>query len=201
MEQLFHKHNTEKWFESAIHGNIHRFLNSQPPTTAHPWSQPAVDSQTTIGWGSIFYGIFSKSWIESHDRHSQQTSRGLTIVSKLIKIIFQAVINCWNSRNHQLHQHSIRDELKTRLTSQLKALYALKNKLLASDRTIFDIPLNTLLTKSPRTIRLFIDQHKPIVKQSVHQQQKLTQRQHHDIASYFQTPGQKPTTTRVTQDD
>ena len=109
------------------------------------------------------------------------------------------MINRWNSRNHQLHQHSIRDELKTRLTSQLKALYALKNKLLASDRTIFDIPLNTLLTKSPRTIQLFIDQHKPIVKQSVYQQQKLTQRQHHDIASYFQTPGQKPTTMRVTQ--
>ena len=174
MELLFHKHHTAKWLESAVRGNIHRFLNSQPPITVHPQNQPAMNSQTTIGWGSIFYGIFSNSWIISHDRHSQQTSRGLTIVSKLIKIIFQAVINRWNNRNHQLHKDSIRHELKARLTSQLKALYALKDQLLVSDRKIFDIPLNTFLTKPPRTIQLFIDQHKAIVKESVRNQRKLT---------------------------
>ena len=84
-----------------------------------------------------------------------------------------------------------------------KALFAMRNEVLATDKRIFDTPIDTLLSKPSRTIKLFIDQNIPIIKHSIRQQRTLISRQHHDFASYFQiTPSDRPQhNTRVTQNN
>ena len=203
LEQLLHKSHTGQWIELAIRKNLTRFLNHQPPHTIHPWIQPAIDSQSALGWNAVFYGICSTKWIDFHNRSNTRATTGLTLIARLIKLVFQAILSRWNIRNNKLHQTSPQHEVKARLIAQVKALYATKNDVMTADKTIFDIPLTSLLRKQPRTLQLFLDQNKPITQQSIRQRRRLTQSQHHDIASYFipTTTAHHPPNTRVTHNN
>ena len=176
------------------------FLNQTSPHHVHPWIQPAIDSQTELGWQSVFYGIFSNLWAPLQNQcHSP--ANGSTLISKLTNLVFAAIVTRWNNRNNALHHRRNQTEIRSRLHTQILALYNLQDQILPQDRPIFEIPITQLLTQSTKSLQLFIEQNKKLVKRSIQQQQQQTQRQHRDIRTYF--PTQHTTTnyydTRVTQ--
>ena len=200
IDKLFHKQKAGHWIASGIRTNMILFLNQTSPHHVHPWIQPAIDSQTELGWQSVFYGIFSNLWAPLQNKcHSP--ANGSTLISKLIKLVFAAIVTRWNNRNNSLHHRRNQTEIRSRLHTQILALYNLQDQILHQDRPIFKIPITQLLTQSTKSLQLFIEQNKKLVKCSIQHQQQQTQRQHRDIRTYFLT---QHTTinyydTRVTQ--
>ena len=81
----------------------------------------------------------------------------------------------WTSRNELLHHANTPFLKHTRglLAKHVHSMLDQKN-ILPSNRHIFSLPLETLLTKPARIIQLFVAQNKPIVKQSIRLQRNLT---------------------------
>ena len=98
----------------------------------------------------------------------------------------KAIVDRWKLRNQTLH-HTEADtpEVRQRLITQIKALYECHDRVLPTDRVIFQTPLTELLQSSTRTMQLFMQQNKTLVKHSIKLYQAQQQRQHRDIASYF----------------
>ena len=197
MQKLFHKYNTGHWVANALYNNITRYLNKETPDPTNAWIAPAVQAQSDIGWQTIFYGMISTKWLDYQNRCQPHNPNANHFLSKLIKLILTATINRWNNRNNKLHsgQPSL-SETHLRSQAKVRTLYACQQDVLASDRKVFSIPLNSMLQKSTQTLQLFIQQNTALIKQSMKQQRQITTRQHRDIASYF--PHKPTENTRVT---
>jgi len=180
---MLHKHPATHWVDNAILTNLRRFLNQKPPRVPHPWIQSPMDAQSVLGWENCFRGLFSTTWIS---KQNQSASHGSRLVTKIIKCIFHAVVQRWNTRNHQLHQHTAdHHEVKDRLKAKMTALYELKDHVLPGDKAIFSIPLQNMLEKTVKTQKVFLKQHTSLVQRSVQQQRSKLIRQHQDIATFF----------------
>ena len=181
LERLCHKHTISPWIETHLTKNLRNYLNSQPPLT----DTNNID-QHLIGWSAAFYGIFSTQWITLQNNYNPSRPNGSSVLTSIIKLIFRAIIQRWHHRNQTLHSNShTTPELHQRVICQVRGLYACCNDVLPSDRQIFSVPLELMIQKPTRTLQLFVEQNKDIVKQSVKLQQRTLQRQHRDIASYF----------------
>ena len=145
------------------------------------------------------YGIFSTVWITHQNDSRPHYPNGSTLITAIIKTIFSAIITRWEGHNQQLHrQQSSTTEVRNRLATQIRALYACQSKVLPLDRFIFSIPLSLILLKPVTILQLFIDQNQPIVTDSIKGYQMLILRQHRDIRTYFLPQDPHTTDTRVT---
>ena len=198
LDKLFTQQKAGQWIESGLRNNIKNFMNQQAPSTTHPWIQPAVDSQTELGWQSLFSGILSNSWV-SYQNQCHPSKNGSSLICKMIKLIFKSIIQRWSNRNTILHNNQQHSEIRARLSTRVRALYQMKDQMLITDQPIFDVPIDQMLTQPIKTLELFVEQYSSIVQKSVRQQHLQLQRQHRDITTYFH-PVQKDK-TRVTQDN
>ena len=186
LEALQRQHNITHWVYHTIYNNLRRFLNQTPPQCLNNWIADAYEHQTNIGWNACFYGALSPAWSQSQHRAQPTRHAGDRICTKIVSLLFKAVIRRWQDRNSQLHKTSPNNEIRLRLEAKVRGLYSCSDKTLESDKAIFSMPLTELLQKPTQQLQLFILHNTPIVKTSVRQQQELTSRQHRDIASYFQ---------------
>lgn len=192
LRHICNKLKATHWVETSIHQNLTQYLNTQDPIYPDPWIRMATLSQTEIGWKNCFYGFYSKQWIANQNAANPNHS-GSRLLVKIIRVTMEAVVTRWHARNDQLHQSTQPDtpsETRKRLTTKLTALYSCEQDTLPGDRQIFKVPLETMILKPNKHIKLFIEQNQPIIKQSIKQQQQRILRQHKDISSYFnkQTP-------------
>ena len=81
LDKLLHKQNAGHWIAAGLRTNIVLFLNRQPPQSPTPWIQPAIESQTELGWKSVFSGIFSTSWAHFQNL-CNPLGNGSTLVDK-----------------------------------------------------------------------------------------------------------------------
>ena len=157
-----------------------------------------VDSQTELGWQSLFSGILSNSWAAYQNR-CHPSKNGSSLICKIIKLIFTSIIQRWYNRNTILHNNQQDSEIRARISSRVRALYQLKDQMLITDQPIFDVPIDQMLTRPIKTLELFVEQYSGIVWKSVQQQSLQLQRQHRDITTYFHPISTDK--TRVTQDN
>ena len=169
--------------------NAHLFIRGLP-------TNPALQ-QLSLGWSTIFYGLLSTEWETIHKQTSSIDNSFLDLSTQIVSIILKAIVARWQLRNQVLH-HTATDtpEVRHRLITQIKVLYACQDRVMPTDRTIFQTPLNELLQTSTLTMQLFLKQNKPLVKHSIKLYQAQQQRQHRDIACYFI---RNISITRVTQ--
>ena len=130
---------------------------------------------------AIFAGFLSQDWIQL-----TQNTQGSTTLTKIIKIILSAIAVRWKQRCHLLHQRNDNTtESRRRVQHQIRTLYGCKDLVLQQDQQIFSTPLHEILQRPTYTLKAFISQFKPIIKQSIQMQSEQTKRQHRDIATYF----------------
>ena len=176
LEHLCHKHNVHTSFHHKLVSDLRQYLDS---------NTPPASLQSDIGWYATFSGLFAQHWIQwANTLH--HTSNGSFLITQIINIILLAFSDRWKDRCHQLHQtqHKM-PEHRTRLEHQVRALYTCKDNTLKQDRGIFSVPLPNLLQQSTATLKLFLSQYTPIIKQSIRLHQAQLQRQHRDIGTYF----------------
>ena len=97
------------------------YLNQTPPSCPNQWIAPAYNSQTSIGWRSCFYGLFSPTWASQHNLAKPTRPNGVSLLTQIITIIFQALIHRWHERNAQLHNNTDHDENRSRLITKIRA--------------------------------------------------------------------------------
>ena len=179
LERTCRKHDATHWVENTITTNLIKHIENRAPIAHNQWIQAAFESQTQIGWNNTMYGIFSTAWITHQNDSRPHHPNGSTLLTAIIKTIFSAIIARWEVRNQQLHrQQSSTTEVRNRLTTQIRALYACQPKVLPSDRFIFSIPLAQFLLKPVHVLQLFVDQNQPIVVDSIKRYHMLILRQH-----------------------
>ena len=185
LERLHRRQQITPWVFQTITSNLKNYINQTPPSCPNQWIAPAYDSQTTIGWSSCFYGLFSPTWARQHNLSKPTRPNGASVLTQIVTIIFQALVHRWHERNAQLHNNTEQDETRSRLANKIRALYDCYDKVLASDRVILSTPIHDILTRSNQQLQLFILHNTPIIKHSIRCQKELITRQHRDIASYF----------------
>ena len=168
----------QRIFCSHFLDNTRSFIRGLP-------TNPAL-KQSSLGWTTIFYGLLHTEWETIHQQTSSIDDSLLDFLTQLVSIILKAIVDRWKLRNQTLH-HTEADtpEVRQRLITQIKALYECHDRVLPTDRVIFQTPLTELLQSSTRTMQLFMQQNKTLVKHSIKLYQAQQQRQHRDIASYF----------------
>ena len=144
LEALARRHNLTPWVHHTISINLKNFLNQMNPHCPTAWILTAYNQQSTIGWEACFYGITSTEWAKSHDRAQPTCHSGNRICTKIISLIFHAIIKRWHDRNSHLHQSTHSNETRLRLHDKVRALYSCHDKILASDRVILSLPLSEL---------------------------------------------------------
>lgn len=201
MALLHRKHDVTHWVETGLVRNFKRYIQNQSPVQMDPWINEAIHSQTEIGWDGCFSGLYSKQWIDKHNQ-ATKSQTGSAFLSKQIQLTMTAIIDRWHNRCNTLHQtsDSSDSEIRRRLLAKVSALYDSIPLLLASDKQLFNLPLEDIRNKSNKYLKNFITQTTPIVRHSIKQQQKLMASQHHDISTYFtrSLPASHSRPTRVT---
>ena len=120
LEQLCRKLQASHWVETTITLNLIHCICNSPPTATNAWIEPAFSSQSRIGWINAFYGIFSTDWITFQNKGPVQN--GSKLVTRIIHLIFTAIIECWNHRNTLLHKSTPDNETRSRLITKVRAL-------------------------------------------------------------------------------
>ena len=164
IQRICHQHKPHPVFESLLVTQVQRFLNGEPNETT---------PQSELGWQAAFAGFLSQDWIPL-----TRNTQGSTTLTKIIKIILSAIAVRWKQRCHLT-------ESRRRVQHQIRTLYGCKDLVLQQDQQIFSTPLHEILQCPTYTLKAFISQFKPIIKQSIQMQSKQTKRQHRDIATYF----------------
>ena len=162
--------------------NLTRLLNDQQ-------ANPEL-KQAQIGRNNLLYGIFDNEWILLHNKTST-SYKGSHIVTKIIGAIFEAIITCWKTQNHQIHtttpdSNEIRSRLPTHIDpTHIKALYDCLPNVLEQDCQLFNLSLQEQITKTTQTLKLFIHQNTPKSNDPSNYKNEQTGQQHWDIATYF----------------
>ena len=153
-------------------------LNTTPsfPPLPHAY-QRAILSQLTIGQEQLFLGRFSSQWAHLQDAYLQRVSlsspffSGTRIITATINIIWLHVYNLWLRRNQDLHGDSP-ETIETADYAQAKrevlALYALKDKVQASDVILFyDTPeLHFSIDTTSLALRHWLNTWRPVILRS-----------------------------------
>ena len=175
LEQLSHKHQLPSVLESYIRQQFQLVLDNP---------RHLMQPQADLPGLAIFSGIFHLEWITFLKVHLP--SRGPSLLTKVIRIIFHAVASRWTTRSTTLHsQHKQTPETRDRLQHQIRILYSCRANVLTQDQHIFKIPLSEITQKPTAYLKMFLHQYKALIKRSIRLRQAETARQHRDIATYF----------------
>jgi len=105
---------------NALAYGLYRGCNAQPPNlnVTGMDSQKLVTEQSQIGWMQLYYGRFSTAW--ACVLNSKQTMlNGINFYSKVITIMWTAVLSQWGQCNSHLHPPNPIQDDRTQLQNQV----------------------------------------------------------------------------------
>ncbi len=76
--------------------------------------QQILQEQATLGWHQLYYGRLTRAWANSIIV-SNNTIKGMVFYSRVLLLIWQAVITQWHLHNQHLHPHNTHEEDRTQL--------------------------------------------------------------------------------------
>jgi hypothetical protein len=149
-------------------------LNSSEFTEYSALYHHLISLQESIGWGHFLRGKISKEWANLQQDYVSRNSPSTKFdKEKWLRLIIKPLImDClilWSPRNEErqgVNLASKQSKPATQACRDLRAIYLLSNKVLASDRDLFSKPLNTFLLDDTYSIQCWIRLHKPIIYQS-----------------------------------
>jgi hypothetical protein len=133
-------------------------------------------TQGTIGEDSMMFGYVAKEWVVLQNRylvalelpHSRnQAANGIKAI--VIQLLEQCH-TCWLLRSSHLHGTDPNNTCSYKhlhLLAQVTELYEAAPFMLAADRDIFEIPVESRQGQSKSTLQSFYSWAKPVVKLSV----------------------------------
>jgi hypothetical protein len=163
-----------------------------------PQFQALIQAQQAIGWEQLFQGRFTKHWSLLQDKYLDQNQAHLKLdrqfnsgeiwTRKLIALLWTTVRACWDHRNSSRHGHTREENhaiRRARLLLSIQALYIDAPHMLADDRDVLALPLETRMKKSPAGLELWLRRTYSIVKISKQDAVAAIKRTHKTLTDYF----------------
>jgi hypothetical protein len=130
-----------------------------------------IQLQDTIGWDHFLRGKLSHEWANLQQDYIYRTKPSSKFDrAKSIRLIIKPLmLNCldlWTLRNQERHGHdtaSKQNKLAEQARRDLRAIYSLEDKVLASDRDLFSTPLTEFLQEPTYSIQCWLRSQKPII--------------------------------------
>jgi hypothetical protein len=117
----------------------------------------ALHNQNIIGWHEFLRGFISKYWITTQDRtQTTPNKKQPPWKLKITSIILTLHKNIWDDRNTFVHGKTIdeaREKARAAISHQIREIYANPPKLAPRYQIITQLPLETRLRQSTRTLR------------------------------------------------
>lgn len=188
--------------KNEIFGRKHNFLT-------HPDDVEVTQlrhEQEKLGWDQLFRGRLSCQWAQIQQKFlltlvvDRRYFTGDLWVRKLINLLWHFIRSLWDARNLDRHGHTPlqnQEIRRNRLQRTVHALYDSTEMMLAADRDIFFLPVETRLEHHhPDRIELWIARAKPIVAMSIRDASQAIKRTFQSITGFFTR-----TQTRTLEDD
>ncbi len=151
-----------------------------------PTLRPSITQQLRLGWDQLYYGRFSRSWAEAIDAtHPQLAPTGEQVLTRLLKMIWQYILDLWALRNQHLHHNAAQLNIPNYQQAAM-TLYEQRHQLpRAAQDALFRRPLDQILAlPAPQLEQWVVRGHK-----YYNQQMKAAKKQEtlstHDIRTYF----------------
>jgi hypothetical protein len=198
--QKFHEQeHTAPALQDTLFTALQNKIFGRPPGFSNHHDDEALtrlrQEQTMLGWGQLFRGRFSCRWVDIQQQFLQtlvvdrRYFTGDLWVRKLINLLWQFIRSLWDAPNLDHHGHTpLQNQVirRNRCQSTVHALYESSPLMLAADRDIFELPIQTQLQDhAPDRIALWIQRAKPIVAISIREASKTIQRKFHSIMAFF----------------
>ena len=164
-----------------------------------------VNSQNRIGWQHMLKGRFSHHWTQIQGRHifedptlnsEKQTAEGW--MKQVLHALWSSLWQVWLIRNEDLHGRD-KDEAERKRLEKLRprvsALYATRDSLLATDKSIFDLPMHQRLQQHSRELATWVRLVTPTVKRALADAAQQLRNTNHTITSLLPPARPDPMTT------
>ena len=148
--------------------------------------------QATIGWLNLLQGFASPEWRRLHASFCHRTNvpSSPSAIGPLasVRTSWKIIRTLWKFRNTQRHdlldsEHN--SEMERRANATIRKYYALKERVLPTDRVLFAVPLSDQLTHLLSTNLAWISSHSTYLDSSLKQAAARNLHQMHPITSYF----------------
>jgi hypothetical protein len=150
--------------------------------------QHAIKTQTSIGWKYALRGYLSTGWVYAYSLEHPKTSAS-QIRSKWLRHVIRSIWTfgetMWRHRNNVLHDKAANKMVsESAVNSQIQHYYEHQDEFAASDRALFDIPLETRLATTLNSRKHWL----VLIRryQETTQQRRLGQQ--HLITKFFTRP-------------
>jgi hypothetical protein len=165
-----------------------------------------VETQKAIGWSQLFNGRMSEEWSILQDEYLKSNNivdhkfTGKQWVATIIATLWNQWFEVWELRNGDVHGRdaSTREiAKKNQATRELRALYRVRDQVLAEDGSIFRENAETHLAEFAHStsIRNWLATNKPHILASIEQAKTQALVGSRLLTSYFQ-PRAQPTRIR-----
>ena len=186
--------NTEPRLRDTLIDNLDElFGNPLSLPSAH--HDEVEDRQTLLGWDQVIQGRLSKSWAIVQNEYLTKTNRksiinnGESWTRAIIAHIWDWFITYWRLRNEITHGQTKSIQamrIRERTIRELKALYNLKDQVLAVDRNWFCKDADTHADNTrTSTLRSWINTWKPAIVSSIKHAKAWAVQGVHTIPHYF----------------
>jgi hypothetical protein len=156
-----------------------------------------VQAQNKIGWQHIMKGRFSQHWTHVQNKHidddpdiDSEKQSGDRWLKRILNHLWTSLWQVWLLRNDDLHGRDKEEKERKRidkLTPRIHAIYALKDRLLACDKPILDLPIHDRLQLHSRELSTWLALITPTVKRAVADADKYLQETNHTITHCYMT--------------
>ena len=178
--------------DTLLYG-LERFFGNQPSPPSS-LNETVYETQSEVGWIKILQGRFMNIWTDLQQKHyatEQKTKHnGQTWTTTMIKVIFSWYVSYWKLRNACKHGADVTQQAtlqKTRILEEMRSVYALKEQVLARDRSIFfDSFDDHVQHKTTTQMKNWLAVWRPTIIQSVKHAKSWAVKGVRTINHYFQ---------------
>jgi hypothetical protein len=179
----------------GVRGALHDPSYQMNIATREPRFQYLVNAQNKIGWQHLLKGRFSHHWLQCQQLHiyldpsiDSTKNTGERWLKRILHCLWNSLWQVWLLRNDDLHGRDRQQREQKRiqkLTPRVTALYEKAEMLLAKDKDLFAIPLETRLTFPSGEICTWIKLVTPTVKQAIADADKFLRLTNHRILPFL----------------
>ena len=182
----------EKWrtaadIRSLIIHNLSEWLHNNTDMRASP--------QDAIGWACFFRGYIATDLTKAQSRFYQMQEldrkkfNGTLWAQRLIEFTWTHTQAVWKSRSQQVHdrddsQRIARDHQEA--LNRTRAMYAVREDLLADDRALLDVPLSERLQQRPASLIDWANNTYGVIQHCMKEAKETALTGCRDLRNYFQ---------------
>jgi len=153
--------------------------------------QGAIQKQSRLGWDQLYYGRITTTWANAIDEmHPTLKLTGTQVMTKIVRIIWESVLEQWKVRNHHLHQNAAELDCPN-YQQAITTLYEQRHQLPpAAQEALYRQPLEVILDQPAPRLQKWAQRGHQYFTQQLKAAKTQARIHTQDIRNFFQQTNQ-----------